>query len=203
MFRTFDANYSRDAVERARGQGLVPDLPGLTQFFEEYGGASFEDGLYRIMRPADLPRWQARVDLGFPEYGDRAICFAFDWAGRVFALDTERLEDGRAGVVLLEPGTGEVLRIPSNLETFHDNELVEFGEAALGISFYEQWRATGGAAPDYDQCVGYRKPLFLGGVDEVENLEVSDLDVYWHLMGQMIEQTRGLPPGTRVHFNLE
>jgi len=191
MFKAFDANYSRDAIERARGEGSVPDLPCLAQFFEEYGGASFEDGLYRIMRPADLPRWQARVDLGFPEHGDRVICFAYDWAGRVFALDTERLEGGRAGVVLLEPGTGEVLRIPSNLETFHDNELVEFGEAALGISFYEQWRATGGAAPDYDQCVGYRKPLFLGGVDEVENLELSDLDVYWHLMGQLIEQTRG------------
>jgi len=44
--------------------------------------------------------------------------------------------------------------------------------------------------------MGYRKPLFLGGSDEVENLEVSDLDVYWHIMGQIIRKTKGLPQGT-------
>lgn len=204
MFKTFEASFSRDRItlDEMRGEGLIPDLPGLSQFFGEYGGASFEDGLYRIMRPVDLPRWQERVELGFPEFGDRVVCFAYDWAGRVFSLDTERLEDGQAGVLMLEPGTGEVLRIPSNLRTFHNSELIEFGEAALGTSFYEQWRASGGVAPAYDECIGYRKPLFLSGVDEVENLEVSELEVYWHVMGQLIEKTRGLPLGTSVNVSL-
>jgi hypothetical protein len=40
-----------------------------------------------------------------------------------------------------------------------------------------------GGEPNYDQCVGYKKPLFLAGVDDVENIELSDLDVYRHLMG--------------------
>jgi Domain of unknown function (DUF1851) len=151
----------------------------------------------------DLIRWQERIELAFPEFADRAVCFAYDWAGNVFALNIERLEDGKAGVTLFEPGIGEVLQIPSNLQTFHENGLIEFGEAALNIDFYKKWQATGGKAPAYDQCVGYRKPLFLSGVDEVENLEISDLDVYWHIMGQLIHKTRGLPPGTSVHLDLD
>jgi hypothetical protein len=204
MYEKFEASYSRDAIDQegTSEESLVPNIPGVAQYFERYSGASFEGGLYRIMRPADLVRWQERINLAFPEFEDRIVCFAYDWAGRTFALDTERLEEGEAGVLLFEPGTGEALRIPANLRTFHNSELIEFGEAALGISFYKRWRALGGPAPAYDQCVGYRKPLFLGGVDDVENLEVADLDVYWHVMGQLIQQTRGLPPGTPVHMDL-
>ncbi|WP_202385393.1 hypothetical protein [Altericroceibacterium endophyticum] len=44
--------------------------------------------------------------------------------------------------------------------------------------------------------------MFLGGVDDLENLELSDLDVYWHLSAQIIRQARGLPPGTSVRFDI-
>lgn len=204
MFEIFEDNYVRDPAEpeRMSGEGLVPGLTGLAEFFAEYGGASFEDGLYRVMRPVDLPQWQERIELAFPEFADRVVCFAYDWAGNVFTLNTERLEDGQAGVTLFEPGVGEVLQIPSNLQTFHENGLIEFGEAALGISFYKKWREAGGAVPAYDRCVGYRKPLFLSGVDDVENLEISDIDIYWRIVGQLIQQTRGLPLGTSVNVNL-
>jgi hypothetical protein len=96
----------------------------------------------------------------------------------------------------------EVLQIPSNLKTFHERVLIESGEAALSIDFYKKWKASGGSAPLYDQCIGYQKPLFLSGIDDVANLEVSDIDVYWRMMGQLIEQTRGLPPGTPVQVSL-
>jgi hypothetical protein len=205
MFEAFAAKLTRDRSDRGEGSesAPVPDVLGLSDFFSEFGGSSFEGGLYRVMFPSDLAHWKERVDLAFPDFEQRVVCFAFDWAGRVFALDTERLEDGQAGVILFEPGTGEALRIPANLQTFHDRELLQFGEAALGISFYTEWLGSGGAAPSFDQCVGYRRPLFLGGADEVGNLEVSDLDVYWHMMGQLIEQTRGLPPGTPVHISFD
>jgi len=34
-----------------------------------------------------------------------------------------------------------------------------------------------GRAPAKDECVSYRTPLFLGGVDDTTNLEICDLDV--------------------------
>jgi type VI secretion system (T6SS) immunity protein Tdi1 len=104
---------------------------------------------------------------------------------------------------MFEPGTGEALEIPSNIQTFHDGELIECADAALAIDFHQRWLANGGAEPAYAQCVGYRKPLFLGGTDELENLELSDLDVYWHLMGQLIAKTKGLPLGTPVRFRTD
>ncbi len=95
---------------------------------------------------------------------------------------------------MFEPGTGEALEIPANIKTFHDVELKENPDAALASSVYAEWRETGGGEPAYDQCVGYKIPLFLNGKDEFENLELSDLEVYWHIMGQLVAKAKGLPP---------
>jgi len=46
----------------------------------------------------------------------------------------------------------------------------------------------------------YKRPLFLGGSDTTDNLEISDLEVYWLLMGQLIRQAKGLPAGTPVRL---
>ena len=205
MYGTFQNNFPRDSWAREGDDKpyAAPSLPGLVQFFDQFGGASFRGGVYRVIHPADLSDWQDRIHLAYPEFEGRIVCFGFDWLGSVFALDIKRAEDGQAGVVMFEPGTGEALDIPSNLQSFHDAGLIEFGEAALAISFHEKWLAAGGAMPRYDQCIGYRRPVFLSGADEVENLEVSDIDVYWHLTGQLILQTKGLPQGTKVRVRLD
>jgi hypothetical protein len=104
---------------------------------------------------------------------------------------------------MFEPGTGEVLDVPANIRTFHDDELIGFGETALASNLHKEWLANGGAQPAYVECIGFKKPLFLGGSDDLENFELSDLDVYWHLMGQLILKTRHLPPGTRVRISME
>jgi hypothetical protein len=46
--------------------------------------------------------------------------------------------------------------------------------------------------------VGYRVPLFLGGSDTLENLEVTDLDVYWTICGQLRLAAAQLPEGTAI-----
>jgi hypothetical protein len=116
----------------------------------------------------------------------------------VFALDSTRSEQGQPGVILLEPRTGESLIILANLETFHNDELQVRGEAALAISFYNRWLKSGGTAPRHGQCIGYRVPLFLSGVDDIDNLSLTDLTIHWHVSAQLIQQVHGLPPGTRI-----
>ena len=143
-----------------------------------------------------MEKWNSRVAVGFPEFGNRIKCFAFDWLGRVFAADLDRSEDEQPGVVMFEPGSGEALEIPCSVSVFHTKELIEFTDAALAENFYKQWLASDGDAPGYGQCIGYKLPLFLGGADKIGNLEVSDIDVYWHLFGQLIREARRLPPGT-------
>ncbi|UCI24573.1 T6SS immunity protein Tdi1 domain-containing protein [Mesorhizobium sp. B2-8-5] len=203
MFETFRKNfpvYSRMPADRA-DFSLDTKIHGLNELFANFGGASFKHGLYRIIRAQDVARWNARVILGFPEFAGRITCFGYDWQGSAFAVDTGRLEEGEPGVLMFEPGTGEALQIPSNLQTFHDVELMEDDDAALASNGYAMWRESGGAEPTYSQCIGHKKPLFLGGEDTIENLELSDLDVYWHIMGQIIAKVKGLPPGTPVRMS--
>lgn len=101
---------------------------------------------------------------------------------------------------MFEPGTGEALQVPANVRTFHEVDVREDEDAALAANLYAGWRDSGGAEPAYDQCIGYKKPLFLGGEDDISNQELSDLEVYWHIMGQLIAKVKGLPPGTPVNI---
>ena len=99
---------------------------------------------------------------------------------------------------MLEPGTGQALEIPVDQAAFHEVELVQEPEAAVAYSFFREWEANGGVIPSYEECVGYQKPLYLGGTDDLRNLQLTSMDVYWTLSGQLLAQTRGLPVGTRI-----
>jgi len=200
MFETFQQNFTPDPSALPDGGGAPPGLrtPGLGELIARFGGASFNGGLYRIVRTSDLSAWNDRVSLGFPEFAERITCFGYDWLGRAFAIDAARQEQGQPAVLLFEPGTGEALAVPANIQTFHDDELIQHSDRALASNAYNEWLARKGAVPAYAECIGYKVPLFLNGKDTFENMELSDLDVYWHLMGQLIVKTRNLRPGTRV-----
>jgi len=203
MLETFKTLFKPDSASVpasiGSGVGLAPDIAKL---LAELGGSSFNGGLYRVVRLSDLDVWASRIGYAFPEFTARVTCFGYDWLGRAFAIDATRLEAGRPGVVMFEPGTGEALKIPANIETFHEDELINFGESSLAIDFYRNWQKRLNASLGYDQCVGYKKPLFLGGVDDIENLEISDIDAYWYIVGQLILNTKGLPIGTSVRTNI-
>jgi hypothetical protein len=185
MFERFKAHFRLDSSPAARLGNA--DLPtGVADLLAEFGGSSFEGGLYRVMRADESSEWTSRVIYAFPAFKGRVTAFGYDWLGRVFAIDEGRLEGGKPGVVMFEPGTGEALEIPANIESFHEDELINFSDAALAMGFYKEWRNTARVELKYGQCVGYKRPLFLGGEDGLGNLEVCDVDVYWHVQGQLI-----------------
>jgi hypothetical protein len=172
--------------------------PHLRELFQQFGGVSFNAGLYRVATCEVAPVWSEAMNVAFPSGGKPRTCFGFDWLGRIFALEHERLVDGLPGVVMLEPGTGQALEIPCNVHSFHEAELIEYCEEALAASFFDKWTSHGCEVPKFHQCVGYKSPLFLGGADVIENLELSDMDVYWTICSQLIEKARKLPIGSRV-----
>lgn len=204
MLDAFKKKFVKDAIPSIDSNVDKPESPisDWKDLVYHLGGCSFNQGLYRVIRAADEAVWNARVAVAFPDFADRITCFGFDWLGRVFALDSERIESDQAGVVMFELGTGETLEVPCSIASFHDEELIEYGDAALAIDFHRKWINNGGAAPNYNECVGYKEPLFLGGVDDLCNLELIDIDIYWHLMGQLVANAKGLPPGTPVSVNL-
>lgn len=205
MFDRFRSEYlpRRDAV-LAGAPWLDEHLTaaeGYAQFAAEFAGASFASGLYRVHDEQSGPRALSLLVEAFPEFSDRACPFGYDWLGRQFTLDAGRVDGGQPLVLLVEPGTGEALEIPVPFVGFHDEELIDYADAALATEFFDGWASR---HPDSlplgrDACVGYRIPLFLGGQDVVENLELSDLDVYWSICGQLRRGVLDLPPGTSVN----
>jgi hypothetical protein len=129
----------------------------------------------------------------FPRFAARACPFGYDWLGRQFAVDAGRIEAGEPLVLLVEPGTGEVLEVPFTFAAFHE-QLRELKEPALAASFFDAWaRVNEDAAPlSRTKCADHRVPLFLGGKDTAENLEVCDFDVYWSIWGQLRAQAMDL-----------
>jgi len=136
MFEEFQRHFPLDPghVIESRRAAVKSDVPGLSELIGRFGGTSFRRGLYRVVRAADLDQWKARVLLGFPEFAGRITCFGYDWLGRAFAVDTQRLERGQPGVVMFEPCTGEALEISSNLQTFHDDEVIAFAKSAFAAA---------------------------------------------------------------------
>jgi Domain of unknown function (DUF1851) len=172
---------------------------GYLELAERFAGCTFENGLYRIHDAESGPRASMLIADAVNAVAARSCPFGYDWLGRQFAIDSQRDEGGEPLVLLIEPGTGSALEVPRTLETFHE-DLDELREPALAASFFTQWaRLNGDRLPlKRSECVGYRVPLFLGGADTVDNLEVSDVEVYWSLFGQLYQRTRHLTPGTRV-----
>ena len=205
MFERFRAEYTGllDAASVAgagwRDDGFA-EVKGYAEFAAEFAGASFGGGVYRVHDDQSGPRGLALIAEAFPEFASRVTPFGYDWLGRQFAVDRGRIHAGQPQVLLLEPGTGEALEIPLPFEAFHDEELIDHADAALAVEFFEAWAASSGQVRlQRDQCVGYRVPLFLGGQDVVENLELSDLDLYWSICGQLRRGVLDLPPGTSIN----
>lgn len=157
------------------------------------------DGSYRPHQKDDVGHFTDLARAAFPAFADRIECFGADWLGRQFAKDQGRMEAGEPLVLMLEPGTGEALEIPASFATFHERELIAEPDAVAAFSFFKEWLSVGGAAPKYDQCIGYKVPLFLGGADAVANLTVSDFDVYWTISAQLLAKVRSLPEGTVIN----
>jgi hypothetical protein len=174
---------------------------GYAELAGRFAGSSFQNGLYRLHDAASGPRAQSLINEAFPSFSARACPFAFDWLGRQFALDDGRKAAGEPLVLLLEPGTGQALEVPMPFSAFHDEELVDYHDAALATGFFVTWAQHNASALPLatNRCVGYRVPLFLGGGDIVDNLEVVDVDVYWSICAQLRQGAMHLPAGTSIN----
>lgn len=179
-------------------RNLSNTVSGFNELQSNYQGVSFAQGLYRLHSYASIDKWNKIVSEAFPEYKGRIECFGYDWLGRQFSLDKSRVVDGEEQILMFEPGTGEVLEIPCNFMQFHNEEIPDYHDACLASEFFNDWMRINNTTLDQQECAGYKVLLFLSGADIVENLEKSDMEVYWSICAQLINKTRHLPEGTKI-----
>lgn len=180
-----------DPGSAAPGSGGTTAPAPVREIVGELGGISFAGGLYRVLPAHAVSTWTQTAQDALPGLHGRLTVFGVDWSGRLFAADAARVDDeGQQRVLVLDPGTGESYESRSTVREMHTWELLEQPHALLRQPGYERWRL---AADDEQplsltECVGYRVPLFLGGAEDAGNQERTDLDVYWHLTGQLLAQ---------------
>src|SRR5204863_782100 len=137
LFARFLNTFQRSGEPTRAVRWIEDTTPGFAELMSAHGGATFDDGLYRLHTPDSQIAANEWVAEGFPAIAGHVACFGYDWLGRQFALDLR--DSARTAILLIEPGTGEVLEIPSTFIDFHNDELVEQQEAALARSFFDSW----------------------------------------------------------------
>jgi len=154
------------------------DIKSEREFLEVYNGKSFLNGLYRIHNLEDREKWNEIIGKTFPPAMGKIMVFGYDWLGRSFAIYNET-----DTVLMFEPGTGEAFDTDFNFYDFHNKEIPTNHLVCLASEYYEKWRkANNNYILPHNKCAGYKVPLFLNGKDVVENLEISDMEVYWEIM---------------------
>ena len=135
----------------------------------------------------------------FPAWSDTAAPFSCDWLGRLFAVDGSGRTgaNGEACVLLLDPGTGDILRVPATVTEFHNQVLLTDRETALEKSLWIAWSSQNRAL-EFNEVAELSVPGFLGGQLVPANLEIQSAVVYWGLSGQLIARTRDLSDGTPI-----
>jgi hypothetical protein len=141
--------------------------------------------------PGDLMKgWRWLIDESMHLFLVSAIgdMFLQDADGRVYWFDT-----GTAGLEEVAGSVEEFKKLmvqPENADQWFIPQLVGDLKAA-------------GVELKPGQCYSYKVPPVLGGEIELENFEPADLSVHFGILGQIHEQTKDLPPGTKVKFDLE
>jgi hypothetical protein len=203
-FDAFSRAFSLLPVGQTAGAPLrnpfLMATPGYAELAERFAGCSFDEGLYRIFDAGGGAKATQLARAVYPGGAQRLYPFAMDWLGRMFALDAERVVDGEPQIMLLEIGTGDALEVPYGLVAFHDDHLTEDPEPALAVAGWGEWSALHPETLPLpaEKCVGYELPLFLGGQDTPDNMEVSDWEVYWTVVGRLKLRTDGLAEGTPI-----
>jgi hypothetical protein len=172
----------------------MPDQ--LRVLIEANGGATFDNGLYRLHTFSSSYYWESVICNYIAQYKDRVLPFGFDWMGRQFALDLYETDR----ILMFDPATAEDFELNESLEMFHNQSLVdEKFDTLADDKFTEILTNLKLEGIGFEQCIGYKKPLFLGGKDSIDNNELVNLEVYWEIQSQIYHQIKNLPPGTKIN----
>lgn len=195
--KAFLQKFNRTSEERTpeREKDFYKNLPPeLFDLLDQCGGATFNHGLYRIHSFDSSVKWALIISAYFSQYQHKIYPFGFDWMGRQFCLST-------SGDILymFDPGTGQDFEFQQTLTLLHNEDFVKDTDAMLSINLFHNTLAFNKInSIDYNECLGYKVPLFLGGKDEIENCELQNIEVYWHIESQLYKKVKDLPEGTKI-----
>jgi hypothetical protein len=180
----------------------APSLPGpeiglvddelLQELWRRFNGCRLGNGLFQLFTPKSAEEWKETLRAIWPEFPFLGLCFGANSLGQIFVAEPEFAGGPLSQVCFFDPVEGKVFVISDTMLEFIEQTLSpseKDNEVFLPLFFHE-WLSDGNPAPQYGECLGYIRPLFLGGEDVNDNMEVIDMDVHWTVTGGIIQKIR-------------
>jgi hypothetical protein len=105
-------------------------------------------------------------------------------------------ESGR--VYFIDVCGGQLQKVSDNGPQFEDLlHDVDFVTDRFYPNLISQYRAAKRVLTE-GACYSHKVALVLGGLDDIENIEVTDVQVHVSIMGQIHSQVKDLPPSTKI-----
>jgi Domain of unknown function (DUF1851) len=161
--------------------------------------AVYLNGLYTIVNRAEGGTLTKLTESVFPAVVDKITVFAVDWMGRLFATDkSEPDSSGAATITCFDFAEPSSFSTDANFDDFHNSTAIDMMSELFNLEQFEQWTSEHQPPTDGVSCVGYKTPLFLGGEDDQENMEMTDRSVYLHMLSELWSSVKDLPEGSRI-----
>lgn len=159
----------------------------------QYGGDVFDNGLFKIHTFAYLEKWTNLITNHYFKKeieGQELICFASNWQGCMYCVNS-----ANNLITYFDPATCDFFSADNtSITNFFDNVLVD-GE--FDIIFEDYFKEVMGylnsSKLNYDESIGHKIFLHLGGEDNIENLAMINTEVLWDLQIQVAERINDLP----------
>ena len=195
MFQKFKANFKEfSTIENPLPE--IKDIPfKYKELLFDLGGKSFDCGLYSIHTFQDSLKWTEILSQYFNKDANSFLSFAHDWMGIHYCVSRNTNEF----IYLFDPATFEVFYMDKNLFDFHNNILCDSKIRNLAADFFEAaLNYLDFKSVDYQKCLGFETPLFLGGKEDITNYKIYDLDFYWDIEYQLHAQIKNLEDGNDI-----
>jgi hypothetical protein len=198
MYEKFINNFEISISQNIENNpGLEDKLPDpLFTLLELHGGKTFNKGLYRLHTFKSSIQWSLIIGNYFNRYKLKIYSFGFDWMGRQFCMSSS--DDNL--LFMFDIAATEYFEHQQDLELLHNDDFVNETDNMLSSDLYSQiLKYYNLESIGYNECLGYKIPLFLGGNDSIDNYYLSDTEVYWDLQHQLHEKVKNLPAGTNIN----
>jgi hypothetical protein len=176
-------HFDNEKVEKMEFYTKYNNSESLYNIISQYGGCILNNGLLKIHTFEYVDKWTALLSEYFREEINPfdMICFASNWQGCMYCIDKKD-----STITYFDPATCEFFSADSSLQFFFDEILVS-GEYDIIFEdyFYEAFEYLNLKNLEYENSLGHKIYLHLGGEDDVSNLEIVDTDVLWDLQIQV------------------
>lgn len=153
----------------------------IESLINEFWWYSFNNWLFRIHTYESIIKWTAIILEYFSDYKWKFILFWFDWVWRQFAVNKENENE----IFLFDIATLEVFISDNNLKEFLLN-ISQYPERFLDENWFKEFNIL----LKYNESISHKVPLILWWQDVNSNMEVTDMEVDWGIVWQIMQQTR-------------